>query len=152
MSVTYFQNMVIWKKWLLHEKLKELLHPINWFLGETGFAGKLVSWGGLSGKLVWRGNWFFVTLGKTFINILVVKQSTYNAKVSDNEILWLFKKLSRWQKIAKKKATIKMGQGKLRMKYPTWVNPNTEKKQSCLLVHSFHFNLAELIFLKQIFT
>ena len=27
----------------------------------------------------------------------------------------------------KKKTTIKMGQGKLRMKYPTWVNPNTEK-------------------------
>ena len=28
----------------------------------------------------------------------------------------------------KKKNTIKMGQGKSRMKYPTWVNPNTEKK------------------------
>ena len=27
----------------------------------------------------------------------------------------------------KKKPTIKMSQGKLRMKYPTWVNPNTEK-------------------------
>ena len=27
-----------------------------------------------------------------------------------------------------KKNTIKMGQGKLRMKYPTWANPNTEKK------------------------
>ena len=40
-----------------------------------------------------------------------------------------------------------MSQGKLRMKYPTSVNPNTGK-QSCLLVHSFHFNLAELIFLK----
>ena len=31
----------------------------------------------------------------------------------------------------------------------TWVNHNT-KKQSCLilLVHTFHFNLVELIFLK----
>ena len=26
-----------------------------------------------------------------------------------------------------KETTLKMGQGKLRMKYPTWVNPNTEK-------------------------
>ena len=30
--------------------------------------------------------------------------------------------------MAKKTTTIEMGQGKLRMKYPTWVNPNTEKK------------------------
>ena len=52
---------------------------------------------------------------------------------------------SKWQK--KKETTIKMNQGKLRMKYPTSVNPNTGK-QSCLLVHFFHFNLAELIFLK----
>ena len=28
----------------------------------------------------------------------------------------------------KKKNNYKNGQGKLRMKYPTWVNPNTEKK------------------------
>ena len=34
-----------------------------------------------------------------------------------------------------KKTTIKMGQGKLRMKYPTWVNPNTEKKNS----HAFWY-------------
>ena len=27
----------------------------------------------------------------------------------------------------KKKTTTKMSQGKLRMKYPTWVKPNTEK-------------------------
>ena len=27
----------------------------------------------------------------------------------------------------KKITTIKMGQGKLRMIYPTWVNPNTKK-------------------------
>ena len=27
-----------------------------------------------------------------------------------------------------KKTTIKMGQLNLRMKYPTWVKPNTEKK------------------------
>ena len=50
-SVTHFQNMLIWNKWLLHHRLKELLHLI----------------------LVWQGNWFFVTLGKTFINILVVR-------------------------------------------------------------------------------
>ena len=30
--------------------------------------------------------------------------------------------------MAKKKTNIKMGQGKLRMKYPIGVNPNTEKK------------------------
>ena len=31
-------------------------------------------------------NVFFVSLAKTFINILVVKQSTYNAKISGNKI------------------------------------------------------------------
>ena len=45
----------------------------GWFGREAGLAGKLVS----------QGSWFFVTLGKTFINILVVKQSAYNAKVSN---------------------------------------------------------------------
>ena len=68
----------------------------NWFgreTGEAGLAGKLVWQGnwfgsetGLAGKLVWQENWwklvsqgnlFFVTLGKTFINMLVVKQMTY---------------------------------------------------------------------------
>ena len=49
----------------------------NWFGRETGLVG----------KLVWQGNLLFVTLCKTFINILVVKQITYTAKVSDNNIL-----------------------------------------------------------------
>ena len=59
------------------------MHPISWFGGGTGLAG----------GLVWQGDWFgrephfFVSLGKTFINILVVKQSVYNAKVRDNKIL-----------------------------------------------------------------
>ena len=48
----------------------------NWFGRETGLAGKLVETG-FAGKLVSQGNLFFVTLGKTFINILVVKQMTY---------------------------------------------------------------------------
>ena len=52
------------------------------FAGETGFAGRLVL----------QKNWFcretgFLTLGKLFIIMLVVKQITYNAKVSDNTIL-----------------------------------------------------------------
>ena len=55
------------------------------------------------------------------------------------------------KKKKKKKTTKKMGQEKLRMKYPTSVYPYTEKKQSRLLVHSLHFKLTELIFLKQIF-
>ena len=91
-SVTHFQNMLIWNKWLLHHRLKELLHPI----------------------LVWQGNWFLLPLVKLLsIYLWWNKLLIYNAKVSDNKILW--------------------------------------KKQSCFLVHSFHFNLAELIFLKQIF-
>ena len=41
-SVTHFQNMLIWNKWLLHQKLKELLHPIlvsqgNWFRRDYNF-------------------------------------------------------------------------------------------------------------------
>ena len=49
-------------------------------LYSTSASNKFVSLGA-------TGNWFFVTLGKTFINILVVKQSTYNANVSDKKIL-----------------------------------------------------------------
>ena len=45
-----------------------------------------------------------------------------------------------------KKTIAKISQGKSRIKYPTSVN-----LESCLLVHSFHFNLAGLIFLKQFF-
>ena len=57
------------------------------------------------------------------------------------------------KKTKQKKKTRKMSQGKLRLKYPTWVIHNTEKRESCLilLVHSFDFNLAKFIFLKQIF-
>ena len=33
--------------------------------------------------LIKASSWFFVTLGKTFINILVVKQSACNAKISN---------------------------------------------------------------------
>ena len=79
----------------------QLVWPGGWFGRGAGLAGKVfffflcghvappaaeMPWG-LAGKLVWPGNLFFVTLGKTFINILVVKQITYNAKVSDNKIL-----------------------------------------------------------------
>ena len=48
-SATYFQNMPIWTKWLLHWRLKKLLHPIM--------------------LLVLQGNWFLVTLAKIFIII-----------------------------------------------------------------------------------
>ena len=47
------------------------------FRREAGFAGKLVS----------QGSWFLVTLAKIFVIILMVKQITYNAKVSDITIL-----------------------------------------------------------------
>ena len=84
-SVTYFQNMLIWNKLLLHWKLKELLHPIvisqrNWFRRKTGFAEKLVS----------QWNWFLVALAKIFVIILAVKQITYNAKLSETTILRFF--------------------------------------------------------------
>ena len=66
----------------------------NWFRRETGLAGKPVWQGnrfgretGLAEKPVWQGNCFLVTLAKIFIIILVVKQNTYNAKVSDITIL-----------------------------------------------------------------
>ena len=79
MSVTYFQNIANMKQMTSALKTyrtsasNKLVSQGNWFRKETGFAGKLVS----------QGNFFLVTLGKTFMNILVVKQSTYNAKVSD---------------------------------------------------------------------
>ena len=44
-----------------------------------------------------QGNRFLVNLAKSFIIILVVKQVTYKAKVSDITVLLFFKKLSRWQ-------------------------------------------------------
>ena len=66
----------------------------SWFGGEAGLAGKLVwrrSWfggeAGFGGKLVSWGSWFLVTLAKIFVIILMVKQITYNAKVSDITIL-----------------------------------------------------------------
>ena len=50
-----------------------------------------------AGKLVSQGNLFLVTLAEIFIIILVVKQITYNAKVSD---ITIFKETdgSNWQK------------------------------------------------------
>ena len=57
----------------------------NWFCGEIGFVGKLVP----------HGNLFLVNLAKIFIMVLVVKQGTYNAKVSGITVLQFFKKLSR---------------------------------------------------------
>ena len=64
------------------------------FRRETGSAGKLVSQGnwcrretGVAGKLVAQGNWFFVTLANIFVIILMMKQITYNGKVSDITIL-----------------------------------------------------------------
>ena len=53
----------------------------NWFGRETGLAG----------KLVWQGNFFLVTLANIFVIILVVKEITYNAKVSNITILRFFK-------------------------------------------------------------
>ena len=44
-----------------------------------------------------------------------------------------------------------MSQGKLRLKYPTSVNHNAVQSCLILLGYSFHFNLAEPVFLKQIF-
>ena len=73
MSVTYFQNIANMKQMTSALKTyrtsasNKLISQGNWFRKETGFAEKLVS----------QGNFFLVTLGKTFINILVVKQSTY---------------------------------------------------------------------------
>ena len=72
-SVTYFQNIANMKQMTSALKTyrtsasNKLVSQGNWFRKETGFAEKLVS----------QGNFFLVTLGKTFINILVVKQSTY---------------------------------------------------------------------------
>ena len=66
----------------------------GWFRGAGGFAGQVVSrgrWfrgaGSFAGQVVSRGNWFLVTLAKIFVIILMVKQITYNAKVSDITIL-----------------------------------------------------------------
>ena len=58
----------------------KLVSQRNWFGGETGLAK----------KLVWQGNWFLLPL---------LKQITYNAKVSDITILWFLKKQSRWQQL-----------------------------------------------------
>ena len=63
-----------------------------WFRMETGFGGKLVS----------QENWFLVTLAKTFVIKLVVKQITYNAKVSDITILWFFGETKQMAVICKK--------------------------------------------------
>ena len=52
----------------------------TWFGGETGLWG---NW--LGGKSA--GNLFLVTLAKIFIITLVVKQVSFNAKVSDITIL-----------------------------------------------------------------
>ena len=73
MSVTYFQNIANMKQMTSALKTyrtsasNKLVSLGDWFRKETGFTEKLVS----------QGNFFLVTLGKTFINILVVKQSTY---------------------------------------------------------------------------
>ena len=52
----------------------------EWFGGDSG----------LTGKVVWRGNLFLVTLAKIFVIVLMVKQITYNAKVSVITILRFF--------------------------------------------------------------
>ena len=51
---------------------------------------------GFAGKLVSQENLFFVTFAKIFIIILVAKQITFNAKVSDITILRFFNKQRRW--------------------------------------------------------
>ena len=75
----------------------KLVWQENWFCRETGVPGKLVWQGnwfgretGLAGKLVLQGNWFFVTLTNIFAIILMVKQITYNGKISDITILRFF--------------------------------------------------------------
>ena len=80
-SVTYFQNMPIWNKWLLNEKLKEHLHTILVSRGEIGYArgkwfraGKLVPRGETGSA---RGNWFhsgkLVPRGETGFLLPLVK-------------------------------------------------------------------------------
>ena len=90
--------------------------------GEIGFAGGDWFHGGRDWfhgvRLVSWGDWFLVTYPKIFIIILVVKQITYNVKISDITILWFFKETNQMTVIGKK-GTRKMSQGKLRMKYPT---------------------------------
>ena len=44
----------------------------------------------LESELFSWGNFFLVTLAKNFVIILVVKQTTYYAKVSNITILWFF--------------------------------------------------------------
>ena len=98
----------------------------DWFGGVRDWFRRVRDW--FRGvRLVSWGDWFLVTYPKIFIIILVVKQITYNAKISDITILWFFKETNQMTLIGKK-GTRKMSQGKLRMKYPTWVNHNTEKK------------------------
>ena len=56
--------------------------------------------------------------------------------------------------IDKKAPTREMSQGTREVENEIQLESTIiQKKQSCLslLIHSFHFNLAELIFLKQIF-
>ena len=49
----------------------------NWLGRETGLVG----------KVVWQENLIFVTLAKITIVTVVVKQITYNVKISDITIL-----------------------------------------------------------------
>ena len=55
------------------------------------------------------------------------------------------------KKKKKKKDNYKNGSREVENEISKLSLPYTEKKQSCLLVHSLHFKLTELIFLKQIF-
>ena len=69
----------------------KLMSRGNWCRRETGVAGKLISqenwFPGFAVTLVSQGHLFLVTLAKIFVIILVEKQITYNAKVSDTTIL-----------------------------------------------------------------
>ena len=118
-----------------------------WFCRETSFTGKLVS----------QGNWFFWETGfllrllkfsllYLLWNKLLIIQKLVTLQFCD--LLRNEADGSNWRKTP----TRKMSQGNFRMKFNLSRNHNT-KKHSCLilLVHSFHFNLVLLIFIKQIF-
>ena len=92
----FAEKLVSQGNWLRRETgfKGKLASKGNWLRRETGFEGKLASQGnwlhretGFAGKMALQENLFFVTLAKMFIIILVVKQITYNAKVSNIAIL-----------------------------------------------------------------
>ena len=81
-SGAYFRGMPIWGGFLLHWGLRGLLRPLLVRRGAPVWQEHRTP--------VLQWHWFLVTLAKIFVIILVVKQITYNVKVSDITILWFF--------------------------------------------------------------